>query len=103
MVCAMTDEGDPAAGEVPTGSDDDCWAEKWGTHHDIVADILVLEWTDKDGSHSAAIHGPDPGRQSCVARFVTPALADVVCGRIAGHAGCHVSIGDLARTGAVAD
>lgn len=81
----------------------DCWATKSSTNHDIQAGTITLAWEDERGEHSSPILPPDASRERCVARRITPANAEWVCGRVAGHEGCHVSIGELARTGALAD
>jgi hypothetical protein len=79
----------------------DGWAATWSVSNDR-QDGLSVTWTDPAGEHTAKIFPPGAGLRPCEARTVTPARNDLLCGRVSGHDGCHVSIDQWRRLGSVA-
>ena len=78
------------------------WASRWSVRHDVDIAVLTLTWSDEDGEHISEIVPPTAGLKACEARFVTPARHDLLCGRVTGHTGSHVSIDRWRTQGAVA-
>lgn len=81
----------------------DQWASRWGYEGDNETGTLTLRWTDEIGDHEVPIHPPSARLVPCEARWVTPARSDLICGRVAGHAGAHVSIEHWRSLGSVAE